>query len=871
MPTIDPPSSLGDTLAAARPSDPVGLAVSRMRIAAGLFGSGMGTGVGRFQLLNRLGAGGMGIIYAAYDPQLERPVAVKLVHVPGAKGGDALAEAKALARLSHPNVVTIYDFGFAEDHLYIVMELVLGQTLKRWAKGRSQREIVKAYSQAGQALAAAHAAALIHRDFKPDNAIVGVDGRVRVVDFGLACEVEPPGPERQLAHRGAGTPGYMAPEQIAGGPITAAVDQYGFCTALQEGLLEKSERNGSPVIPRWLQSVIDRGRAAAPADRFASMAHLLSSLARDPAVTRRQRIVAAALVVAGILTFVGGRATLKARDQACGSGEGQLEMAWGDEGRDTALARVAAVSPYGASLRPLLQGDLTDHARRWAATYREACSASTSGVQSQELGDRRMACLERGRSALRSVAQIVRSARSENIADLALATHALPNPEACNDLAALLDADTPPSPVAAKVAALRSGLDEARVQIAAGRSRQARPSVEAIVSAARELSYNPLLSEALLVHGHALLNTDERAAAIPPLTESYSLAFQTGLFTVAVEAWARRAWSQGTSLGGEQSLSGLELVEAAARNPSTSPFARALLYNNVGCVYLALEKRDRARTAFERASHEEQKVAGPGAAELLNVDINLGLVVDDPRRRDQILADATAKSARLLGDDHPVTLNARWLRGVGATPYATALALLEPTCTALEMHGVLGAQRCWMEVAYLRRELNDRAGAVSALRRTKLMTGAAPSPLVGAYLHLWQGEATEAARAFAAALKAMPPGAHEPWWDRFERAEVELGLGRALSASGHPQEAKRALLASLERFGQIANKRVAANVERRLGRARADLVTVLLSVHGSPATIATLAGSAAAWLRQAGGQQEEIAELEKRASMTAGD
>ena len=229
-------------MAGARPKDPVGFLVARARVAAGLFKTRTKTtGVGRFQLLDRL-AGGMGVIYAAYNPQLERAVAVKLVYLPGNDGGGAVAEAKALARLSHPNVVTIFDYGFADEHLYIVMELVLGQTLKRWVKGRSQREIVKAYQQAGEALAAAHAAALIHRDFKPDNAIMGVDGRVRVVDFGLACAAAEPGPDGQVFLRGAGTPGYMAPEQVAGGPITVAADQYGFCTALQEALRERRAR-----------------------------------------------------------------------------------------------------------------------------------------------------------------------------------------------------------------------------------------------------------------------------------------------------------------------------------------------------------------------------------------------------------------------------------------------------------------------------------------------------------------------------------------------------------------------------------------------------------------------------------------------------
>jgi len=520
---------------------------------------------------------------------------------------------------------------------------------------------------------------------------------------------------------------------------------------------------------------------------------------------------------------------------------------------------------YGASLRPRVQGDLADHSRRWTAGYRDACWASANGVQSRGLGDRRMACLERGRSALRAVAQIVWTVDSVHVADLPLAVHALPDPDACDDLAALLsDSDSPAPEVADRVAALRSRVDEARVQIAAGRPLQARPATDAIVHAARALAYQPLLSEALLEQGHAMLNTDQRVAAIAPLTESFTLAFQAGLSSLAVEAWARRAWSQGTSVGGGQALSGLEIVEAVAAGRSTSAFARALLYNNVGCVQLALEKRSQARASFERAATEGQSVTGPGAAELLNVSVNLGLVIDDPVQRDHVLANGAAKRAALLGADHPETLDAQWLRGAGSIGYAQAIELLVPTCTALEIHAVVRSQPCWMEVAYLRGELNDAAGAISALQRATSIGDATvpPSPLIDPYLHFWKGNPAAAAKEFAAALVAARPRDGEPWWDRFERAELQLGLGRALCLSGRTREAKTALLSSLDVLSEVAGKRLAPNADRRLNRARAELATVLSALHQSRSTIADLAGPAARWLRRAGGREGEIAALE---------
>jgi serine/threonine protein kinase len=220
-------------LADARPIDSPALMLARARVGGALFGAAVG--LGRFRVLDRLGGGGMGVVYAAYDPQLDRGVALKTLHVPRVGRELALSEAKALARLAHPNIVPVFDVGIEGEHVYIVMELVRGKTLREWVKGKSQREILDVYRQAGHALAAAHGAGLVHRDFKPDNAIVGTDGRVRVIDFGLACEAATDA-TTVATRQAAGTPRYMAPEQAAGAPVTAAADQYSFGVSLDEAL-----------------------------------------------------------------------------------------------------------------------------------------------------------------------------------------------------------------------------------------------------------------------------------------------------------------------------------------------------------------------------------------------------------------------------------------------------------------------------------------------------------------------------------------------------------------------------------------------------------------------------------------------------------
>jgi serine/threonine protein kinase len=219
----------------------------------------VGDTIGRYVVLRRIGAGGMGVVFAAYDPQLDRRVALKLLRTGiGLGEGEARArlvrEAQAIAQLSHPHVVAVYDVGTAVGgDVYIAMEFVEGDTLTSWLRAwdRTWREVVAIFLDAGRGLAAAHAVGLLHRDFKPDNVLVGADGRVRVTDFGLARSLMAaaedgelqPTPELAalrvtLTATGAvmGTPRYMAPEQLAGKDVSAAADQFSFCVALYEAV-----------------------------------------------------------------------------------------------------------------------------------------------------------------------------------------------------------------------------------------------------------------------------------------------------------------------------------------------------------------------------------------------------------------------------------------------------------------------------------------------------------------------------------------------------------------------------------------------------------------------------------------------------------
>jgi len=270
-----------------------------------------GSLVGRFIVLHPLGQGGMGMVYAAHDPELDRQIALKLV-LPGQRSESNRArlfqEAQALAKLSHTNVVGIYDVGTVDHQLWLAMELVRGEPLGAWLgrKTRSWREVLHVMQGAGQGLAAAHAAGLLHRDFKPDNVMVNANQHAKVMDFGLARAPHSsdtstnPLARVTLPGMWVGTPAYMAPEQFGDEQPSFAADQFSLCVTLWEALYDErpfqgktmgelmgslcTERPRAPQntrhVPRWLKKVCLRGLSADPEQRFPSVKALLSALAR---------------------------------------------------------------------------------------------------------------------------------------------------------------------------------------------------------------------------------------------------------------------------------------------------------------------------------------------------------------------------------------------------------------------------------------------------------------------------------------------------------------------------------------------------------------------------------------------------------------
>jgi serine/threonine protein kinase len=394
-----------------------------------------GEKIGKYRLDRVIGAGGMGIVWAAFDPDLERAVAIKVLR---AGGGEAtlrtrlLREARAMARLKHPNVLTVYEVGTDRGRDYIAMELVDGESLDIWlAKRPPQGEVMAALLAAGQGLAAAHEAGLVHRDFKPHNVLRSRSGHVYVTDFGLArgsleegIEIEHL-PVSALPDRGAprrpldslldspltqtgvliGTPAYMAPEQFAGHAPDARSDQFAYCVTAWEALtgvrpfggttlaeLESAAARGprdleAPEVPASLRAVLARGLDPSPAARWSDLPSLLRALsdasagAASPSHRRRRIWIATGLVVAGsvaasILLTVLSRSS---SGDDCGSPQVSFERAWSPRRK----AQLLAARPGGDSIGAVL---LLDKARQsWLDTYRAACKAPPGDERQAQL------------------------------------------------------------------------------------------------------------------------------------------------------------------------------------------------------------------------------------------------------------------------------------------------------------------------------------------------------------------------------------------------------------------------------------------------------------------------------------------------------
>jgi predicted Ser/Thr protein kinase len=440
----------------------------------------------------------MGVVYAAYDTQLDRKLAIKLLRRDVSRGEDAaevqsrmLREAQAMARLTHPNVVTVFDVGTFDGRVFLAMEYVDGSTLKEWLKTqRPWRERLNVLKAAGRGLAAAHAAGLVHRDFKPDNVLVGHDGRVLVTDFGLARMAEAdetsedPTSRRprvvedlplQSSSRSAssstpldapltltgsvlGTVGYMPLEQAFGEVTNTLTDQFSYCVTVYLALYGERPFAGDDLhtyvtavgrplreppkgasIPGWIHRVLARGMSQEPADRYPSMEALLHALGDDPAIRRRRWVLGLGAVAALSLVVAGSMRSAARQGQECAVDPQELEGVWGDAVKpEFRAAFTRAAGADGAEMASRVEKVLDGAAAKWMTMRGEVCAAER--IQHQQTNEvRRMRddCLDRRRTEMRALTTMFREADAQVVKRALDAAYGLTNIGLCADVQGL--------------------------------------------------------------------------------------------------------------------------------------------------------------------------------------------------------------------------------------------------------------------------------------------------------------------------------------------------------------------------------------------------------------------------------------------------
>ena len=670
-----------------------------------------GTSIERYVVLYELGVGGMGVVYAAYDPELDRKVALKLLHADGRSErarNRLLREAKAIARLTHPNVITVHDVGTYEGRVFVAMEYVDGVTLRQWLQQerRDWQQVVQVLLRAGEGLAAAHAADLIHRDFKPDNVLVDRTGRPVVLDFGLARrastsmsndeasahppvsatrELPPDALEAHLTKTGAklGTPAYMSPEQHLGTETDARTDQFSFCVVLWEALygvrpfraqgsiamavkVVRGEIDEPPrhvTVPSWVRRVLTRGLSSSPEQRYPTMKDLLSALRTDPRRRTRRTLTAVGTGLAVLLGGWGAFRLATASPEICSPT--QAEQRWAGAWDETLQLRVekafgdAGVSYAPTALRGVTAG-LDDYADRWRALYVDACEAThRHKEQSEEMLALQMSCLRNRREEVASLAQEFTKGGQAIIENAVEAVAALPRPESCRDVETLAGrlqlADDPATRV--RVDALRARLAEARAKEYAGHYTQALQNADAVIASAEDGELPWIAAEALLRRASVLERRGEFEDAQESLLGAVWQASLAEHTEIEAEAWVRLVWVTGVErLDVEQGHVWAKFAEVALQRLGKAERLRANLTHNLGGLYYRQGKMPEALEHYREALREQKRLLGandPSVAMTLNHIGNALMEQGDYVTAKDYCERSLDLRERILGPRHP--------------------------------------------------------------------------------------------------------------------------------------------------------------------------------------------------------------------------
>jgi serine/threonine protein kinase len=677
---------------------------------------GTGEAIGRYVVLGVLGRGGMGTVHAAYDPELDRKVAIKLLHPVADERSDPtirlrlLREAQAIAKLSHPNVVAVHDVGVHDGRVFVAMEFVDGGTLGQWmrAEPRSWREVTRMFVAAGRGLAAAHAAGIVHRDFKPINVLLGKDGRPRVADFGIARSIDALPNEPPMRLRGEleqtnrslwseledastntltrtgvflGTPAYMAPEQIEGARVDARADQFGFCVALHEALYGERPFVGGDVhslyleiregrvrdgargreVPSWLRRVVLRGLAADPAARWPDMPTLLATLEQRP---RRSGRAMAGVAVLAFATATGVMVAVPDEPvpppPLCAGAQAELVSSWSPRLREDVHERVASLDP---TLADGLIADLDAWASSWRTSWTDACEATrVHGVQSEALLDRRMSCLARERRRVGAYAELLREADEALLRTSMVGLETLAGPTRCDDAEALMtELAAPEDPqLRAQVEQLTAELDEVHAALIAGEWDRAATTLEPLAAAIEPLGWRPLAAELAFLQGW-------RAAGVDALELGESAYRRAHVDAIAVgdERLAAASLRDLADLIAEwetrhdEALAHLQVAEAHAEHLDDDDLRASIELTRA----VVLEQRgdfEPALAAALRSAEAAARAHGLGSAPLAQARFRASMIAYRLGRIED--AQAALAAARTVwgehrGPNHPITLD----------------------------------------------------------------------------------------------------------------------------------------------------------------------------------------------------------------------
>ena len=669
-----------------------------------------GVRLGRYLVLDVIGAGGMGVVLSAYDHQLDRKVALKLVRLVASARERAeleprlMREARAVAQLSHPNVVMVHDVGTFDGLPFMAMELIDGLTLRRWleVKGRTTREVLDALAQAGRGLQAAHAAGLVHRDFKPENVLVETaTSRVRVTDFGLArssmrtgstpiaepslptvratpfSEGDPTQPDVTRASAVVGTPAYMAPEQWTAAAIDARADQFSFCAVLFEALTGERPfaTAGQFVAPLWpksprfsisgrLKHAIERGLALDPQKRFDSMQPLLQALEWRP---RRLLVpaVAAGVVLVSAAGLVGWFA---ARPPTCGQTSLPVEQVWSAPRRASIQQRLLQLAGPDPTPQGLADVDATMRAldsaigsfsAGWSAQALDSCRATLVRRDEPELTHAaRQSCLRRQLESLDAlVEQLIGADAAVAIRAREMALQ-LPRPMLCAELQALLSVPAAPASARVEVEAAQRAFARAQVSLLSGSWAAGAEQAKTITATARALGYRPLLAQAEWLEGWFGLRLGRLDDAEKRWQQALADAVAVKDDATAARAATELAWVIASERGTfAEAHSMADLAAALVARGGNDPDLAGKLENNLGAI--AQEENDYAAAAshYQRALQLRLQIFGEQHPETLKVMANLALNLTRQGRH----ADAVAQLQKVLalqraalGPRHPM-------------------------------------------------------------------------------------------------------------------------------------------------------------------------------------------------------------------------